>query len=125
MLAPMESSGLVAAVTRPPPIVPMIREQIAIKAGINRKLRRSDGIRRLHLMPVYQLDLLELGLTNTRAAGAGSRFHANRFPLDVGETARLIANANQEHRLTGVLQNIDNPFVLIFEIDRLSVGDQV
>src|SRR5579862_9924229 len=125
MLAPMEPSGLVAAVTRPPPKAPMTREQIAIKAGINRKLRRSDGIRRLHLMPVYQLDLLELGLTDTSAAGAGSRFHANRFPFDIGEAAGLIAHANQEHRLAGVLKDVDDPLVLVFQINRLSVGDQV
>jgi len=33
----------------------------------------------------------------------------------------LVGNANQKHRLLGVLQQIDNPVLAFFEVDRLSI----
>src|SRR5260370_16108033 len=54
-----------------------------------------------------------------------SRFHANRLAPDILETPGLIADAHQKHRLLGVLEEIDDALVLVFQIDGFSIGDQV
>lgn len=51
--------------------------------------------------------------------------YAHRFPPDLGQPPRLIADAHQEHRLSGVLKNIDDALMLVFEVNRFAVGDQV
>ena len=41
------------------------------------------------------------------------------------KSAPLVGHADQKHRLFRVLQNIDNPVGLIFEVNVLAVGDQM
>ena len=54
-----------------------------------------------------------------------SRFHAHRLAVGVANAVRLVAHANQEHRLAGVLQQIDNPRVLILKKNRFAIRHQV
>ena len=70
--------------------------------------------------------LYRLPLNGFRAAGGGSGFRANGFAEDAGlEAAGLIGDADEEHGLTGILQNVDDAFGAFFEIDGFAVGDQV
>ena len=59
--------------------------------------------------------------TGSRAAPGACRagFPADRLALAFGQTARLVAHADQEHRLPRVLEDVDNPVLLIFEVNRL------
>jgi hypothetical protein len=45
--------------------------------------------------------------------------------VGVANAARLVAQANQEHRLAGVLQQIDNQRVLILKKNRFAIRHPV
>jgi hypothetical protein len=63
--------------------------------------------------------------THTCPPNGKRGLHAHGLAPDLGQPPRLIADAHQEHRLSGVLQNIDDALMLVFEVNRFAVGDQV
>ena len=67
-----------------------------------------------------------LGAADGPARSSRRRFGFHRLALgSLVEPSNLVAHANQKHGLLGVLQNVDDPFLLVFQINGLSVGDQV
>src|SRR5271170_2184210 len=67
-----------------------------------------------------------LGASYGAARSRRSRFGLHRLALGgIVETAHLVAHTHQKHRLFGVLQDVDDPVLLIFQINRFTVGDQV
>ena len=43
----------------------------------------------------------------------------------ITQATGLIAHTDHEHGLPGIFENIDDAFVLVFEKDRFTVGDQM
>src|SRR5215472_10779044 len=66
-----------------------------------------------------------LGATCRTARSDGGCLCPHGLPRGLVEAPDLVAHANHEHGLLRVLENIDDPFVLIFQVDRLSVGHEV
>ena len=60
-----------------------------------------------------------------RGSDGSSPFRAGGFPRSLFQAPGLIADGDQEHRLPGILQQVDDPVLLIFEINRLAVGQQM
>ena len=67
---------------------------------------------------------------NLSAARRASRPGGRRFSLHglarrIVQAAHLIAHADQEHGLLGVLENVDDALLLVLQVNRLTVGDQM
>ena len=63
------------------------------------------------------LDWLDGGTHTPRSR----RFTPNRPLRDLVEPPHLVADADQKHWLPGVLQEIDDPVLLVLEINRLAI----
>src|ERR1700722_3064693 len=65
------------------------------------------------------------------ASDRAARSRRSRLGLDrlalgrIVETPDLVADAHQKHRLLGILQDVNDPVLLFFQINRLAIGDQV
>ena len=64
-------------------------------------------------------------LSGAETASGQTIIDAYRLAGHFIQPAGLIADAHQEHGLVGVLEQVDNPLLLVFEVNRLAVGDQV
>lgn len=64
-------------------------------------------------------------LSGAEAAGGQSVVDARGLASHFFQPPGLIADAHQEHGLVGVLEQIDNALVPVFEVDGLPVGNQM
>src|SRR3954453_22136661 len=112
----------------PGPNMPPMIEQVAMKRGAMSRERRKDDNTDL------QETVFSIGRgRERRVPGLNSGFHtATRQPLardglfgNFVEPPHLIADANQEHGLSRILEEVDNPILLVFKKDRLAVGEKV
>src|SRR5258708_38803995 len=54
-----------------------------------------------------------------------SPFGPGRLLRSLAEPAHLVAYAHHEPRLLGILEDVDDPALLVLEVDGLAVGHQV
>src|ERR1700678_354453 len=86
----------------------------------------SDGLPRAATgLPATAPFSCSLGAASRAARPGTSRFRFYRLAGRFVQAAHLIAHAHQKHGLLSVLENIDDPLLLVFQVDRFAVGDQM
>src|SRR5580704_15570462 len=113
----------------PGPKTPPRTEQRTMTKAAKRTDRVQRGINTSHFQysGVFPAAILGWSLSAAdRAAGpGGGRFSLHRLTRRVVQTPHLIANANQEHGLFGVFENVDDPLLLVFQVDGFPIRYQM